>query len=973
MNQKRPGDIGGTMAHDAPDSDAALERQAIEDLLEEGLNDLLEDDAEGGPLAVAADEPLDGHDLDERIDAAADTDVLADSVTQGDDNADEIADAFTRMGDALEAGEPDDVQGGAAELQDFDDPIPDYDPENVKVEAPASIGEDEPDPLQALVGGENMAAAAEAENASEEDLSQAELDRALGESAEDEKHDTPVDPRGGGAHADAVHSGMGDDSNAVVSPETVPAAQDAPVKESGAALTGEATAPAPEPQLKPKKKRPAIHPVRFVFAPLRLHPLRAAASLAAGLAVGGGTFLYLWMNPSRSLPASHARALGKPAELSRAIRLAEEHLAQADYAAAAAVLTQAIEGAPASSDRFDAEFLLAEAETLDQPATLSDSEANPLHAQIDTLLELAPRHPRAAEALLWKGRLYESADNPVAARAIYREALSLYPGSETRDDALYRLGVLELDAGRPVPAGERFQTLMDEFPASPYAGEARLRLADALALDGDPDRARAAYIEIAQAAPDTDLGARAVESLADLAAEEGDHAKAIEILERRLETATTIAGNDRVYLKLARAYRAAGNFEHARTLLNELLNFFPESEITADAHVELAEILNEAGQTREALRVASQTVQRYPDYAPALRLEGRLLDQTGDKRGAGAAMLAADEAGADDPELLLRAGRNLRHADETAGAREAFERVTTNFPNSDEALDAAIESARLLYDEGQISAALGQLEDLRQTTAAPAERARVTAALAELYDDMGVAGTARSLYSDVAGTTPDPTLLANAAAALLESEDWDEGLKIAQRVELHEVAPASAYDLLLKEGKALLRFEPEAGLEALESAYIAFPSERTAAGDRMFLEAALAMDQTARARAIVMDIKGRVDQNKMDPQRLAEAAVLWGDHLYDRADFRAAADAYALALTDAPDGRTTETQQWAQYQRANALFDARQFAESLDGFELVGQSNSPWAEEAAAQAEAARLALRLRGAPVETAAAEPES
>lgn len=956
-------------AQDAPDPDANVERQAIEEFLEEGLNDILEEDAEGAPLVAAPDDPIDGHDLDERLDHTADSDVLAgvDNPEPVDDNAEEIADAFTRMGDELEANDlRDAVDASGVDAVSADEDAA------AETSVPATNANYEPDPVEALIGGENMAAAAEAEYATDANLSQAELDRALRESAEDEA-DAAVEPeRADGALADSVDAGEDPAANADVSLETA----ESPTLEPVEGIADAPPVPAPEPATTTKKKtkRRAFYPVAFILAPIRRHPARAVASIAAGLAVGAGTFLYLFMNPARSLPPSHAQALGKPAELRRALRLAEEHMARADYGAAAAILTKAIDGAPATTERFDAEFLLAEAKTRDLPAQVGDSQANPLHARLDALLQQAPRHPRAAEALLWKGRLYEATDNEVAARTLYREALTLHPGSDTRNVALYRLGVLELDAGRPVQAGERFQTLIDEFPASPHAGDARLRLADALAADGDKDRARAAYIEIAQAAPDTELGARAVERLADLAAEEGDHAKTIEILERRLETATTISGNDRVYLKLARAYRAAGDFEQARTLLNELLNFFPESEITADAHVELAEVLNDAGQTREALRVAGQTVQRYPDHAPALRLEGRLLDQTGDLRGAGRAMLAADEAGADDPQLLLSAGRNLRRADETDRAREAFERLQTKFPKSAEAFDAAIESARLLYEEGQISAALGQLEDMRQTAAAPADRARVTAALAELYGDMGVAGTARSLYSDVAGATNDPTLLANAAAALLESEDWDEGLKIAQRVELHRVAPASAYGLLLKEGKVLLRYEPEAGLDALESAYIAFPQERTAAGDRLFLEAALAMDQTARARGIVMDIKGRVEQNKMDPQRLGEAAVLWGDHLYERGDYRAAADAYALALTgDAPDGRKSETQQWAQYQRANALYESRQFAESLADYEAVGQSNSPWAEEAAAQAEAARLALRLRGAPAEPLIAESSS
>ena len=52
--------------------------------------------------------------------------------------------------------------------------------------------------------------------------------------------------------------------------------------------------------------------------------------------------------------------------------------------------------------------------------------------------------------------------------------------------------------------------------------------------------------------------------------------------------------------------------EDARNALNDLINFFPESDITPMAYVELAQTMEGLGEQQESLRLAQQAVSRYP-------------------------------------------------------------------------------------------------------------------------------------------------------------------------------------------------------------------------------------------------------------------------------------------------------------------------------------------------------------------------
>lgn len=691
---------------------------------------------------------------------------------------------------------------------------------------------------------------------------------------------------------------------------------------------------------------------------VKQHAAKLSLALAAGLVVGVTTFTALYVRPTRD-PGPEMRAFARLASLDESVQAAEVLMAQGNHAAAAERLTQALEGAPADGSTRDARYLRLQALfALLPPGPVPAPTAQALHNDIDALVQENRSHARAPQALRWKAELFRRDNALYAARDIYERLLATYGAIADLDQALIQAAEVALALEQPAQAGDYLRRLLRDIPGSPLAAQAKLMLGDVNVSGGDIVNARRIYQELADAQPGTALGAKAHARLGELACNEGAYQLAISILENRLATATTLEGNDEVYLLLAQAYRGAGQKQEAERVLQELLNFMPESTVTPLAFVELSRVLGDLGRDREAARVIAQAVQHYPGHPAVLRRQGDMLAEGGDAAGASRALTAAREAGASEAKLLLEAGRRLAEAGDFAQARSAFEQLQRDFPGTPEGFDGAIELASVLYRSGQVQKGLGSLERLVQATRGRPQHLAALLALGALYSDAGLSERAVDAFEQVATQANDPQVLAQAARAMLAAGALEQGLATAQRVEPARLTEADAYALLNACGAALLNADPKRAVDVLEGARAAYPGQSGADGDLLLLQAFLATGQTARARALVMEFDAQARRDPAALGFLQKAAIAWGDHLYERGDHRAAADAYLLALRDgAPVSRDG---QWARFQRANALLALADYDQSLALFEDLSSTSNPWTEASRVKADYARLERRLR-------------
>jgi len=744
------------------------------------------------------------------------------------------------------------------------------------------------------------------------------------------------------------------------------------IEEAVAEATKKAEAPSVTPEgvveVKPEAE------AAIVVAPKRLGRFfyenlpRIVTSLAAGLLAGLGTFTVLYRNQER-MPGTTSVIEGKVSALEAAMQRASGLMAEGDYWQAATILERPIARSAPSPMRSDAEYLRLEALWRGFVYEPGSAAYDALHAEIDRVYRETPDHPRAAEALHWKAKLYELDDLPYAAQDMYRQILEHYRTGPGLDDILIDAAKLSNTLMNPQDAAEYAQRLLKQYPGSPWAGEARLQLADAYALAGMEDDARTLYVRVAQAAPSSRLGAEAYLRLGRAALQQGRYEEAIRHLEARLQPAVTTAGNDEVYLVLAQAYRAGGRLEEARNALNDMLNFFPETPTTPDALVELSQVMEELGERQAALRLAQQAASRYPDNPKVLKNKGVFLGLEGDAFGAAAALISADDAGANDPAALLTAARYYRTLGALDTARETFDRVRQKYAGTPEALTGGIEGADVIYALGRVDEAVERLQNLAQATEGTPYHLPALRVLSRIYTELGMDAQAIDVDRKIASVASEPAVLAETASSLLEAGALEEAQRLIERIPWSRVPESTSYAVLMKYGKALRQVDPRRALETMENAYLSYPGARNAEDEEALLEVYLSGDRSAAARRMVLEKSAQARDNPILIPELIDAAIMWGDYLYGKGDYRSAADAYGLAVDAAAQVSTPvrgvrRDPAWAKYQRANALLELSDYRGSLALFQEIAASDAPWAAEAGIKAEYARLEQRLRGAEV---------
>ncbi|NIA14479.1 MAG: tetratricopeptide repeat protein, partial [Nitrospiraceae bacterium] len=717
--------------------------------------------------------------------------------------------------------------------------------------------------------------------------------------------------------------------------------------------------PAPERMAKPRR---SLFPSEFVQRNL----VKIAASLAAALVGTLGSFAFLYTNQERVPNAELLDAI-TAGDLSLAISDAKRFIEMASYRDAVVRIDEALEGIPEGPMRNDAEFLRAKAACLGLSADSPGPQLDAVLDYINLFLDHAVGDPRVPDALMWKGELYEREGIPYAAHDVYLQAARDFPDYPKRDIALMTAGQAALGVNRPEEAARIFTQLLDLFPASPLAARARLQLADAYREAGRPEQAQAIYTRLARMAPASPIGAEALAGLGELAIDYGHYDDAIARLEASLDTATTVENNDRVYLALARSYRAAGRLEDARRTLSDLVDFFPESEVMPAAFNALSAVDEELGNHEQAVRVARQAVLRYPGNADVLGNLGSVLSKSDDRREAAEFLVSAHQAGSNDPKLLLSAARLYKDANALFEARETYRKVIDEFPRTSEAFEADIELAEVQYANGAYRHGIRRLEDLRVVTPEGPQQLPVLMALGRMYQDLGVRANAGEIFDKIAQISAEPEVLARSSMALLDAGQWDEGVAVAKRVDVSKLARSTAYGFLTKYGTALLDVSPERGIPLLEQAYRDYPLMNTVDDERRLLKAYLATDNREGARSILIDAAEKAQFNEDLRPRVTYAANAWGDYLIGKREFRAAAEAYTQAAT--ADGRTTEDGFWAVFQKANALLELADYDGSLALYDEVAQSGTPWAGDAKLKADYVRIEQRIRGLPVTPAPA----
>lgn len=698
----------------------------------------------------------------------------------------------------------------------------------------------------------------------------------------------------------------------------------------------------------------------------RQHAIRLATAISTGMVVAMGTFTILLTNQVQQ-PDPEEIARISQLTLQEAVTLARDYLAEGANMEALSALDEGLARESDSPLASEAAFLRLRAlyQALEVQSTQRERIA--FNHDVDDFELTYPADMRTAQALEWQARLYEAEGQPYAARRNYRKIEANYPSYDNMPEVLLASARLALAINQPDDALASLQTLVRDFPGAPKAAEAQLLLADTAIARGERRQGRTLLEGLARTHTHTGLGAAAIARLARLAFEEGRFEDAISLLEERRRRATTVDGNDEVYLLLAQAYRDAGDTAEAERVLRELIDFFPDTPLMPQAYLALSDLLERTGRREEALRLARLALNRYSNERDVLLNAAQLLEKAGEPLEAADLFMRANAMQEGEADTLLRAGRAYLAGEEPASAMAALEQVAAAFPGTPESVAAGIEWARAAHRAGESEPAVNRLRSLYDQTLGQPGHVPVLLGLAGIYSEMGLTDQAAQAYREVSALTNEPQRLADAAVAMLRAELFEEGLATARRVDLDAVQPATAYALLMEQGEAMLRADSAQAIALMEQAREDFPAYRTARGDRRLFRSYLATDQPARARIMLDELEQAARRDPLMLETVSAAAVDLGDYYFRRGDFRAAADAYAKAA--APLHGDDANAAWAAFQHANALVRIRQYDDAAQAYEAIIASQSAWAADAELRLGLLQLERRLRtGRPAEETA-----
>ncbi|MCC6152541.1 MAG: tetratricopeptide repeat protein, partial [Candidatus Hydrogenedentes bacterium] len=574
--------------------------------------------------------------------------------------------------------------------------------------------------------------------------------------------------------------------------------------------------------------------------------------------------------------------------------------------------------------------------------------------------------------------LYERGGALTLARDTYERILNNYPDTFDRDNTLLQLARISMQLNYHADAEKSLNSILADHPDSPHKSEAQMMLAKCYESTGRVPDAIATYTTVAAERTESRVGAEAALSIARIENAAGNLPGAITALESRLQTATTTDGNDAVYVALAKAYRAAGKPADAVRVARELLNFYPESTHIPDGVIELTRALDENGESRQALELAQQAADRFDKNAEVSKNRALMLSKTKDTRAAAEALVQADKLGANDPQVLLEAGLKYQELAEGDKSLDLLRKVIEKYPDSVQAVDAGVQLGRNEYKTGEVAAAIDRLAALSVAPNASMRQLEIQSALGDIYTDLGLSKRATAAYEKVATLATDPEMLARAAIVLLENGAMGSALPIIGKVDTARLPSKTGFEFLMAQGRAMLKVDAVAALDKMQQAFEQYPVERTPEDFEYLVRACLETGKTANARILVSDFDAYVETHPEDRERLQRTAALWGDALYNAGDFRGALDAYALAVPEQPEPKDDENTEeaateepaplsrdavWAKYQRANAMLKLDDYSNSLPILDELAASDTPYAEDARIKAEYARLEQRMRGGP----------
>ena len=223
-----------------------------------------------------------------------------------------------------------------------------------------------------------------------------------------------------------------------------------------------------------------------------------------------------------------------------------------------------------------------------------------------TLVDESPTHPLAEQAWMRAGDVYFDAAHYEEAERLHQGLLDHFPESASAPAAMLRLAQSAYNSGNDTVAVERYSALIERFPGSAEAGSAENGIQTALLRLGEAEGGTEALAALIERYPNGSFAAEAQMRIAEGLAAEGRFEEAAEEFRRVVSRHPGHPSADRAQYLAADAYSQLGDEGRARAALEQMLVFFPDSELQRNANFQLGNLFFAEG---DLLRAAVQFTQ----------------------------------------------------------------------------------------------------------------------------------------------------------------------------------------------------------------------------------------------------------------------------------------------------------------------------------------------------------------------------
>ncbi|MBN1804987.1 MAG: tetratricopeptide repeat protein, partial [Sedimentisphaerales bacterium] len=324
------------------------------------------------------------------------------------------------------------------------------------------------------------------------------------------------------------------------------------------------------------------------------------------------------------------------------------------------------------------------------------AEVDSVLKEIDRLIGDFSEHPYLPEALFSIAERCKHARKPEWAKDLYKTIITDYPDTDYALESLKALTILSIDSANSIEAEQVLEKLNQRFSGRADLADALYEIAEAYERSGGGyEKAQTLYQQINQQFPDIQhpglsLGLSRTNVISLI--EKGDFEKAQQDTDKLVAEFSANTDLPKTLCDIAEKYEQAGQYGQATTIYKQVAADYPGTDEALTAQKKLAIIDIEQGDDTAALAELDKLIADFRNHQNLPDAVFEIAEQF-------------YEQGCEAETQQLR-------AETFEIARNIYNRILTDYANTDRAIEAQKKLAIIFYKEDNDTAALAELDKL---------------------------------------------------------------------------------------------------------------------------------------------------------------------------------------------------------------------------------------------------------------------